>query len=149
MKNDILMTRIGDIGTCAMVETDEPLAYYVTLALIHIKDKLIFPKYIKYIIESSIGIKQLKRLKLINAVPIKINLKDIGRIEIPIPPLSIQKEIVRKLDAFSDLTNSITEGLPCEIELRNKQYEYYRDQLLNFPKPEEKVEKLNACELVK
>lgn len=149
MKNDILMTRIGDIGTCAMVETDEPLAYYVTLALIHIKDKLIFPKYIKYIIESSIGIKQLKILTLINAVPIKINLKDIGRIEIPIPPLSIQKEIVRKLDAFSDLTTSITEGLPREIELRNKQYEYYRDQLLNFPKPEDKVEKQNACELVR
>ncbi len=53
----------------------------------------------------------------------------------PIPPISVQKEIVRKLDAFSTLTTSISEGLPREIELRNKQYEYYRDQLFNFPKP--------------
>jgi len=40
------------------------------------------------------------------------------------------------LDKFDAPTNSITEGLPCEIELRQKQYEYYRDQLLSFPKME-------------
>ena len=57
------------------------------------------------------------------------------KFKIPIPPLSVQKEIVRILDSFWTLTTSISEGLPREIELRNKQYEYYRDQLLNFPKP--------------
>ncbi|HAW6859345.1 TPA: restriction endonuclease subunit S, partial [Escherichia coli] len=45
-------------------------------------------------------------------------------------------EIVRILDKFDTLTNSITEGLPREIELRQKQYEYYRDLLFSFPKPE-------------
>ena len=40
------------------------------------------------------------------------------------------------LDKFDTLTNSITEGLPREIELRQKQYEYYRDLLFSFPKPE-------------
>ncbi len=40
------------------------------------------------------------------------------------------------LDKFDALTHSITEGLPKEIELRQKQYEYYRDLLLSFPKPE-------------
>ena len=54
----------------------------------------------------------------------------------PIPPLSVQKEIVRKLDAFSMLTTSISDGLPREIELRNKQYKYYRGQLLSFSKPD-------------
>ena len=63
---------------------------------------------------------------------------------IPIPPLSVQKEIVRILDSFSTLTTSISEGLPREIELRNKQYEYYRDQLLNFPKPENDAIKHNS-----
>ncbi|WP_295968422.1 restriction endonuclease subunit S [uncultured Bartonella sp.] len=62
----------------------------------------------------------------------------------PIPPISVQKEIVRKLDSFSTLTTSISEGLPREIELRNKQYEYYRDQLLNFPKPENDAIKHNS-----
>ncbi len=53
---------------------------------------------------------------------------------IPIPPLEKQKEIVAILDKFDALTNSISEGLPKEIELRQKQYEYYRDLLLDFPK---------------
>jgi len=60
---------------------------------------------------------------------------------IPIPcpdnpqkSLEIQNEIVRILDKFDTLTNSISEGLPHEIALRQKQYEYYRDMLLRFPK---------------
>lgn len=56
----------------------------------------------------------------------------VERIHIPIPPLSIQEKIVNILDKFDTLTNSITEGLPKEIELRRKQYEYYREQLLSF-----------------
>lgn len=54
----------------------------------------------------------------------------------PIPPLAEQTRIVAILDKFDALTNSLTEGLPREIELRQKQYEYYRDLLLSFPKPE-------------
>jgi type I restriction enzyme S subunit len=47
-----------------------------------------------------------------------------------------QKKIADVLDKLDALTNSITEGLPREIELRQKQYEYYRDLLLSFPKPD-------------
>lgn len=50
--------------------------------------------------------------------------------------LKEQARIVAILDKFDALTNSITEGLPREIELRQQQYEYYRDLLLSFPKPE-------------
>ena len=52
--------------------------------------------------------------------------------EIPIPPLEIQQKIVAILDQFDTLTQSISQGLPREIALRRKQYEYYREQLLNF-----------------
>ena len=72
-----------------------------------------------------------------------INAQIVKNIKIPIPcpdnpkkSLAIQSEIVRILDKFDTLTNSITEGLPREIELRQKQYEYYRDLLFSFPKPE-------------
>ena len=49
-----------------------------------------------------------------------------------LPSLSEQERIVSILDNFNTLTNSLSEGLPKEIELRQKQYEYWREQLLNF-----------------
>jgi type I restriction enzyme S subunit len=55
----------------------------------------------------------------------------------PAKSIAEQKRIADILDKLDTLTNSITEGLPREIELRQKQYEYYRDLLLSFPKPEE------------
>lgn len=52
---------------------------------------------------------------------------------IPCPSLAEQARIVAILDKFDTLTHSISEGLRREIELRQKQYEYYRDLLLRFP----------------
>ena len=62
-----------------------------------------------------------------------VNMSGFKKIKIPLPLLPIQKEIVSILDKFDTLTHSISEGLPYEIELRQKQYEYYRDLLLSFP----------------
>ncbi|WJW83837.1 restriction endonuclease subunit S (plasmid) [Moellerella wisconsensis] len=61
--------------------------------------------------------------------------EDILKYPISIPSPTEQTRIVEILDKFDALTNSISEGLPREIELRQKQYEYYRDLLFNFPKP--------------
>ena len=58
----------------------------------------------------------------------------LNKIKIPIPPLPEQEKITAILDKFDTLTHSISEGLPHEIALRRKQYEYYREQLLAFPK---------------
>jgi len=66
----------------------------------------------------------------------KLNQKNLNSIKIPNPSLTEQERIVSILDKFDAITNSITEGLPREIELRQQQYEYYRDMLLNFPKIE-------------
>ncbi|ELF2536226.1 restriction endonuclease subunit S, partial [Escherichia coli] len=65
-----------------------------------------------------------------------VNADNLSKILIPVPSMEIQERIVSILDKFDTLTNSITEGLPREIELRQKQYEYYRDLLFSFPKPE-------------
>jgi len=61
-----------------------------------------------------------------------LNAGNLKRFKIPIPPLSEQERIVGILDKFDTLVNSISEGLPKEIELREKQYAYYRDLLLTF-----------------
>lgn len=72
-----------------------------------------------------------------------LNSTIIKNFKLPIPystapdkSLEEQARIVEILDKFDTLTNSITEGLPREIEFRQKQYEYYRDMLFSFPKPE-------------
>ena len=89
-------------------------------------------------------------LHIVNFIPFltggvraKLTKGQLIEISVPIPcpdntekSLAIQAEIVRILDKFDTLTNSITEGLPREIELRQKQYEYYRDLLFSFPKPD-------------
>lgn len=66
----------------------------------------------------------------------KLNKRNLNSIKIPNPSREEKEQIVSILDQFDTLTNSISEGLPKEIELRKKQYEYYREQLLSFPKSE-------------
>jgi len=64
----------------------------------------------------------------------KLNKKNLENISVPNPSLKEKERIVTILDKFDALTTSISEGLPREIELRQKQYEYYRDLLLSFSK---------------
>ncbi|HBQ07256.1 MAG TPA: restriction endonuclease, partial [Halomonas sp.] len=73
----------------------------------------------------------------------KLMSHQVEKIPVPIPypnnprkSLDEQERTVTILDKLEALTFSITEGLPREIELRQKQYEYYRDLLLSFPKPD-------------
>lgn len=72
-----------------------------------------------------------------------IPMGELKKLKIPIPypednekSLAEQQRIVDILDRFDKLCNDISEGLPAEIEARQKQYEYYRDKLLTFKKKE-------------
>ncbi|WP_120916168.1 restriction endonuclease subunit S [Helicobacter pylori] len=67
-----------------------------------------------------------------SAIPYSISSNNIMQITIPIPPLEIQQEIVKILDQFSILTTDLLAGIPAEIKVRKKQYEYYREKLLTF-----------------
>lgn len=90
------------------------------------------PKYVAYYFQTEQFQKQ-KRCFITGTKVRRVNSNDLAKIKIPVPPLSEQERIVSILDKFDTLTNSISEGLPKEIELRRKQYEYYRNQLLSFP----------------
>ena len=74
---------------------------------------------------------RLNGMKKGGGVP-HITGENLKSLELPLPPLAEQKRIVEILDRFDSLCNSLTEGLPAEIALRKKQYEYYRDKLLSF-----------------
>lgn len=63
-------------------------------------------------------------------------LGKLRNIPIPVFTFSEQQQIVEILDRFDKLCNDISEGLPAEIEARQKQYEYYRDKLLTFKEVE-------------
>ncbi|AWX14912.1 restriction endonuclease subunit S [Mergibacter septicus] len=84
-----------------------------------------------------------KRKYITGAKVRRVSSTDLAKIVVPIPypnnpekSLAEQARIASILDKFDTLTTSLQEGLPREIELRQKQYEYYRDLLLNFPKPD-------------
>ena len=90
-------------------------------------------KYLTYLLQTS-NFKQFKTKYAQGTKVIRVKSENFLKYVIPIPPLSKQKQIVEILDKFDTLANSIAEGLPREIELRQKQYEYYRNLLLDFPK---------------
>ncbi|NGZ18581.1 restriction endonuclease subunit S [Vibrio aestuarianus] len=103
------------------------------------------PKYLSYCLQTEKF--TTEKAKHVSSGKVKrLLINGISKMEVPIPfaddpekSLAEQSRIVAILDKFDALTNSITEGLPREIELRQKQYEYYRDLLLSFPKSNEGV----------
>ena len=131
---DVFMTRItaGVIGKCAVVSSNDDMAYYVSLALLRPDVNKLNSYYLKYYLESSHGKRELAKRILWNATPTKINKDDIGKVLITIPSIEVQEEIVQVLDCFDTICNDSELGLPAEIEARHKQYEYYRDKLLTF-----------------
>ena len=61
-------------------------------------------------------------------------MNELLKIKILLPEFIVQNYIVSILDKFDTLINDLTKGLPKEIELRQKQYEFYREKLLDFSK---------------
>lgn len=112
---------------------DKPFSHKNEMWSYHSKNEGINIKYVYYFLKMnepyfrSIGSKM--------QMP-QIATPDTDKFQIPIPPLAEQERIVAILDKFDALTSSISEGLPREIELRQKQYEHYRELLLSFPKAE-------------
>ena len=129
-KNDIVMSRVGSYGNVGLIPTDESVCMGQNTVVIQ---PLINYRFLYYILLSKDAQNFIER-NVGGGNQKTLSLKSIKMIPIPIPSLEKQKEIVAILDKFDTLTNSISEGLPHEIELRQKQYEYYRDLLLDFPK---------------
>ncbi|WP_300716603.1 restriction endonuclease subunit S, partial [uncultured Brachyspira sp.] len=106
-KNDIFMTRIGDIGTPAIVTKDEELAYYVTISLLSNINKKIYYKYLYYIIQSYSFQRELYARTLHVAFPKKINLGEIGECKFISPPLDEQKRIASVLSLCDEAIENL------------------------------------------
>ena len=103
-KNDILMTRIGDIGTTNIVKENSLKAYYVSLALL--KCRSINPYYLNFAIKSDYVQNGLKLRSLLTAIPMKINKDQIGKVDINYPIDPEEQSNIGKL--FDNLDNLIT-----------------------------------------
>ncbi|WP_332373474.1 restriction endonuclease subunit S [Lactococcus cremoris] len=90
-RGDVLMTRIGDIGTANVVETDEDLAYYVSLALF--KSEELNPYFLQASIYAPFVQDQIWKRTLHIAFPKKINKNEIGQVPINVPTLAEQTKI--------------------------------------------------------
>ena len=103
-KNDVLMTRIGDIGTANVVKTDEPKGYYVSLALF--KTKLLNSYFLKESISSETVKYELWQRTLHIAFPKKINKNEIAKVMMPYPKRNFEQQQIGEF--FSKLDNLIT-----------------------------------------
>lgn len=88
-------------------------------------------KFLAYVFRTRFFQNQ-KEKRVLGTKVIELYPRNLAKIQVILPPLATQSQIVSFLDNFNTLTNSLSEGLPKEIELRQKQYEYWREQLLNF-----------------
>ena len=132
VKNDIVMAvtseNIDDVCKCVAWLGDDEIAVSGHTAIIH---HTLNPKYLCYYFHTAMFYAQKKKLahgtKVIEVTPDKLT-----DITIPVPPIEIQVEIVKILDEYSTSVTALQQELENELTARKKQYEYYRDLLLDF-----------------
>ena len=130
--NDIVMAvtseNVEDVCKSVVWEGKEPVAVSGHSVIIRHNQNA---RFLAYYFTTSHFQKQ-KEKYCIGTKVIEMKPDNLAKILVPIPSIEEQNRIVSILDKFYSITNDISEGLPAEIEARQKQYEYYRNKLLNF-----------------
>jgi len=122
-KESVLIPRKGSIGNIFYVDT--PFWTVDTIFYTKIDIGKIVPKYFYYYLHTQ----KLEDMNTAGGVP-SLTKSVLDKVKIALPPLPVQREIVRILDNFMELTAELTAELAAELAARKKQYEYYRDALL-------------------
>jgi len=120
------------ISSVVTQKTDEKLYLNSFCFFLRLNDlETLLPDFSKYLFRSKYVRKQI--VKTASGVT-RFNVSKVlmEKVEIIVPSIPVQEHIVSILDKFDTLVNDISKGLPKEIELRQKQYEYYREKLLSF-----------------
>lgn len=120
-KPSVLIPRKGSIDKLYYVDT--PFWTVDTIFYTEINTKIAEPKFIYF----SLRKQHLERLNTAGGVP-SLTQNVLNKVQISLPPLEVQREIVRILDNFTELTTELT----AELTARKKQYEYYREKLLTY-----------------
>ena len=131
-KGDLLMARTGaTYGKTLYVPDDTPAVYASFLIKICLDNSIMLNRFYWHFAQSYLYWNQASKLVSGGGQP-QFNSGAIGQMLVPVPSLEEQHRILSILDRFNAVRNDLTSGLSAEIEARRKQYEYYRDKLLNF-----------------
>ena len=136
-EGDVIFCKTASIGKVAIIE-NLPQRATINPQLVVFKNIKCNNNFLKYIIIGKNFQYNVNKLKGVGTVP-SISQEKLGSIEIPIPPLEVQEEIVRILDPLTKDVNELIDLLKREQDLRKKQYAYYRDKLLTFGEDTPKV----------
>ena len=132
MPGDLVIASVGetveDVGKSVAWLGDEPVAIHDdTFGFSHSLE----PKFVAYWMQTDAFHSQKTR-HVASAKIKRLSSSALATILMPVPPVEEQRRIVESLDKFDALVNDISIGLPAELAARRKQYEHYRDKLLNF-----------------
>lgn len=127
-RGDVLFSGTGTIGQIVVLE-ENPNNWNIKEGLYALKpiQERIVSKFLAYVLRST-QIRKMFLKKALGGTVKSVPMKVLSNIEIPLPPIEVQTEIVRILDKFT----SLEAELEAELDCRKRQYEYYRDKLLSF-----------------
>lgn len=132
-KGDVLISASGTIGRTVIF--DGKPSYFQDSNIIWVanNEEFLTNKFLYYIYQTN-------PWKVADGGTIqRLYNSDLEKIQLPVPPLEVQREIVRILDNFAIATTEIQQKLQEELAARQKQYEYYRDFLLTFKSNESTI----------
>ncbi len=129
-KGDVLLTIVATIGRTAVVEENNKFLLQRSVCSLKPKEN-INPYYLKYYLDTY-KMQDYMTSNAHGSAQAGLYLNQVSNIKIPIPKRETQDKIVNLLNYFDKICNNLQIGLPAEIELRQKQYEYYRTKLLSF-----------------
>ena len=125
-KGDILISAAGTIGRTVIFDGNPAYFQDSNIVWLDNNEKFVLNRYLYYFY-------QLSPWQISNGGTISRLYNDsLANTIIQVPAIKQQQEIIEILDNFDKLVNDLSNGLPAEIEARQKQYEFYRDKLLNF-----------------
>ncbi len=128
---DVLLTIVATVGRVALVEKPLTALLQRSVCVIKPNKEIVDPRYLKHCLEMD-SIQKYMNENAHGAAQKGFYVGQGEGLWIPLLPLDEQRRIIDVLDKFDAYCNDLTKGLPAEIEARKKQYEYYRDKLLDF-----------------
>ena len=130
-KNSIMVSTTATLGVHALVTCDYLSNQQITnLTINNVYSERLLPKFV-YFYFYQIDKKLEGIANFSGGIPI-VDQKKFRKLAFPIPPIENQEIIVKQLETYEAIVDSLETSLPVEIEARQKQYEYYRDELLTF-----------------